>query len=259
MYVKTDYTDVTELSGDHVTQEQMDRIYQRYYWAGNFCKGKDVVELACGTGQSLGFISKLANSLIAGDISAPMVAKARKYYGERIDIRLMDALDTGLSDSSCDVVILFEAIYYLQDIKRFIGECHRILRKQGCLLIATANKDLFDFNPSPYSCVYYGVVELGDILTSNGFECEFFGGNPVASTAFRQRLLRPIKAFAVRLNLIPDTMAAKKIIKRFVFGRLVPMPAEIISGHRDVILPQAVLRGIADREHKVIYCAARKN
>jgi SAM-dependent methyltransferase len=258
MPIKTDYTDVTELSGDDVTQEQIDRICQRYYWAGEFCRDKDVLEVACGTGQGLGFISTLANTLIAGDISTPMVAKAKAHYGKRIDIRLMDAEDTQLPDSSCDVVILFEAIYYLPDMERFIKECRRILRTGGYLLLASANKDLYDFNPSPYSFVYYGVVEMGDWLTRNRFNCEFYGGSPVESATFRQRLLRPIKALAVRFNLIPDTMATKKILKRFVFGRLVPMPAEILAGDGNIIPPQPLVAGKTDATHKVIYCAARK-
>jgi len=240
-----------------VTQEQIDRIYQRYYWAGNFCRDKYVIELACGTGQGLGFLASISKSLIAGDISAPMVARARAHYGERIDIRLMDAQDTQLPDSSCDVVILFEAIYYLPDVEKFIIECRRILRTGGYLLLATANKDLYDFNPSPYSFTYYGVVEMGDWLARKGFSCQFFGGTPVGSVTLRQRLLRPVKAFAVRFNLIPDTMATKKIIKRFIFGRLVPMPDEIAAGIREIPL-QALVAGVANTTHKVIYCAARK-
>ncbi|MEN6473032.1 MAG: class I SAM-dependent methyltransferase [Syntrophaceae bacterium] len=258
MPFRTDYTDVTELSGDEVTQEQIDRTYQRYYWASEFCRDKDVVELACGTGQGLGFISTLAKSLIAGDISAPMVAKACAHYGERIDIRLMDALDTRLPDASCDVVILFEAIYYLPDIERFMKECRRILRNGGYLLIASANKNLYDFNPSPYSVNYYGVSELSDVLEHRGFSCTFWGGTPVDSVALRQRLLRPLKAFAVRFNLMPGTMATKKFIKRFIFGRLVPMPAEIAVGFKGVIPPRAISCAVADTTHKVIYCAAQK-
>jgi len=256
MTLKTDYTDVTELSGDNVSQEQIDRIYQRYYWACTFCQNKDVVELACGTGQGLGLISSKARSVVAGDISAPIIERARERYGTRIDLRIMDAQDTKLPDSSCDIVIIFEAIYYLSNIDSFLKECHRILRVGGYLLIATANKDLYDFNPSPYSVAYYGVVEMNDFLVRNGFQCEFFGGTPVGSVTFRQRLLRPIKAFAVRFNLIPDTMAAKKMIKRFVFGQLVPMPAEIEAGKSGIVPPHALKAGVADKTHKVIYCAA---
>ena len=41
-----DYVSVTEIAGDEVTQEQVDRMCNRYYWAGQYCANKDVVEAA---------------------------------------------------------------------------------------------------------------------------------------------------------------------------------------------------------------------
>ncbi len=41
-----DYVSVTEIAGDEVTQEQVDRLCNRYYWAGRYCSDKDVVEAA---------------------------------------------------------------------------------------------------------------------------------------------------------------------------------------------------------------------
>jgi len=258
MPIETDYSEVTELSGDDVTQEQVDRTYQRYCWASKFCRDKDVVELACGTGQGLGFISTLTKSLIGGDISAPMVAKARAHYGERIDIRLMDAQDTQLPDSSCDVVILFEALYYLPDATKFVRECVRVLRLGGRVLISTANPDLFDFNPSPYSYRYYGTMGLSELFESKGFQVGCYGGTPIEATSLRQRVLRPIKKIVVNLNLMPKSMAGKKILKRLVFGGLVKMPAEITSGMSTYIPPTPIPNNKPDTHHKVIYCEATK-
>jgi hypothetical protein len=42
-----DYLSVTEISGDEVSQEQVDRLCNRYYWARKYCKDKDVAEAAC--------------------------------------------------------------------------------------------------------------------------------------------------------------------------------------------------------------------
>ena len=52
-----DYISVTEIAGDEVTGEQIVRLGNRYYWAGCYCAGKDVVEAACGTGQGLGYLA----------------------------------------------------------------------------------------------------------------------------------------------------------------------------------------------------------
>ncbi len=147
----TDYAAVTELSGDEVSQEQVERMCHRYYWAGRYCRGKDVLEVACGSGQGLGYLGGIAKSLKAGDYSEDILERARSHYGARVELRQFDAQDMPYPDDSLDVVILFEAIYYILSVEAFINECKRVLRSSGKVLIATANKDLYDFNPSPYS------------------------------------------------------------------------------------------------------------
>jgi hypothetical protein len=51
-------------------------------------------------------------------------------------------------------------------------------------------------------------------------------------------------------------MAGKKLLKRLVFGRLVPMPAEIEAGMVPVRQPTPLPSDRPDRAHKVIFCAA---
>lgn len=250
-----DYTSVTEIAGDEVTHEQISRLCNRYYWAGQYCKGKDIVEVACGTGQGLGCLSRIAGSLEAGDYSEKMLSIARKHYGNRILLRQFDAQDMPFPDKSKDVIILFEAIYYIADAEKFVRECLRILRPGGTVLIATANKDLSDFNPSPYSRKYYGVCELNELFKKFGFKPEFFGNTPVNNISIRQKMLRLIKITVVTLGLMPKTMAGKKFIKRIVFGNLVTMPAEIDSNTSKYIKPTPLLEIKPDKIHKVIYCA----
>src|SRR2546425_9254983 len=58
-----DFTVVTELAGDPGSREQIQRAYRRYYWDGQYVKGADVVEVACGVGQGLGYLATLAKSV----------------------------------------------------------------------------------------------------------------------------------------------------------------------------------------------------
>ena len=251
-----DYLSVTELPGDDVSIEQIDRMCLRYYWAGTYCRGKDVLELGCGTGQGAGYLAGLASSYRAGDYSEKILGIARAHYGERIMFQQFDAQKMPFEKDSFDVVILFEAIYYLPSAERFVGECRRVLRPDGKVLIATANKDLYDFNPSPHSYTYYGVSELQDLFRRYGFDATFFGNTPVDSLSWRQRMLRPVKKFATNSGLMPKTMAGKKMLKRLVFGSLVPMPAEIVSGMVPNVDPVPIPADCADRKHKVLYCVA---
>jgi hypothetical protein len=133
------------------------------------------------------------------------------------------------------------------------------LRPGGKLLIAIANKDLYDFNPSPFSFVYHGVVELRDLLRSAGFAPAFFGYLRVDDVSLRQRLLRPVKGLAVRFNLMPKTMSGKKLLKRLVFGRMTTMPESIAAGMTAYSPPDPIPADAPDRAHKVIYCAAERS
>ena len=254
----TDFLSVSELSGADVTQEQVDRMGHRYAWAGAYCTGNDVVEVACGTGHGLGFLEFKARSIEAGDVSQPMVDRASAHYDDRINIGCFDAREMPWADVSKDVVIILEAIYYLPSFPEFLDECLRVLRPGGKLLIATANKDLSDFNPSPYSHTYYGVVELDSELRKKGFSAEYFAYMSVSGVSAKQRLLRPIKQFAVKLGIMPKTMAGKKLLKKLVFGKLVEMPAEFTEQHVQSYVPPEKLEIVRNSTHKVIYCAAER-
>jgi len=237
-------------------QEQIRRLCNRYYWAGQYCKGKDVVEVACGTGQGLGYLNEMARTFEAGDYSEDILSIARRHYGDRIQLKQFDAQNMPYGDQSKDVMILFEAIYYIPEAEQFVKECKRILRPEGMVLIATANKDLFDFNPSPHSYKYYGVMELSDLFSRHGFKCDFFGDTPVDAVSIRQKILRPIKKIVIALNLMPKSMAGKKILKRLVFGNLIEMPAEINENTAQYVAPSRLDPDTPDTRHKVIYCAA---
>lgn len=254
--MEPNFLSVTELAGDEVTQEQVERLCNRYYWAGTYCEGKDVLEAACGTGQGLGYLAKRAKSISAGDYTADLLNIAKEHYGNRIELKQFDAQAMPYTDNSMDVILLFEAIYYLPSAGKFVSECRRVLRKGGRVLIATANKDLYDFNPSPYSHTYYGVVELNQLFSKQGFSVECFGNTPVAQVSLRQKILRPIKKMAVELGLVPKTMGSKKLLKKLIFGGLIKMLAEIEEGLFLYVEPTRLSVSEPDRQHKVIYCAA---
>ncbi len=254
----TTFVEVTELAGDEVSQEQVDRVCSRYAWALGYVNGKDVLEVACGTGPGLGLLRGAARSLVGGDISDPILERARAHYGARVDIRKLDAVALPFADASLDVVIIFEALYYVPDAQKFADECRRVLRPNGVVLVSNANKDLFDFNPSPHSHVYHGVVELDQMFVARGFKTRFWGDVPLASVSLKQKVLRPIKRTVVALNLMPKSMAGKKLLKRLVFGNMRPFPAEITSAMLPVATSLVPIEaGGPDGRHKVILCEAR--
>jgi len=259
MNVDTDYVDVTEVAGDEITGEQLERMCHRYTWAAQYTADKRVLELGCGVGQGLGILGRNSKKLVGSDYSKSLLKIAYSHYGERFQLVECDAQDTGFNDGSFDVILLFEAIYYLPNVKCFIEESRRLLAPGGLLLLVMANNELSDFNPSPFSHKYFSASELRDMFSTEGFDTEFFAYLRVDSVPSWQRILRPIKKLAVRFNLIPNTMGAKKLFKRIVFGRLIRMPAELSGKEAPYVSPDPVTAGENDNEHKVIYCIAKLN
>jgi SAM-dependent methyltransferase len=256
---RADFIRITEIAGDLASREQINRIYQRYYWAGQYVRGGAVLEVACGCGHGLGYLSSVASAVYAGDVAEPVLAAARSHYGGRVPLARFDAQELPFAAKSFDAVVLFEALYYVPDASRFVSEAARVLRPGGHLLIVTANKDLFDFASSPFSVRYYGVAELGDLLTSAGFEATcFLGDTPIDSVPSRQRVLRPLKMLAAATRIMPKSKKMKAMVKRMVFGPMVRIPAEIEGGVECGPAPAPIPSGRPDMRHKVIFCAARR-
>jgi SAM-dependent methyltransferase len=256
---KPDFISVTERGGEMVSRAQLDRFHQRYIWAGRIGAGKDVLEMACGTGPGLGHLQAVSRRFSAGDIAPAVLEHARQHYRQRIDLYEFDAAHTPFADQSFDVVILFEAIYYVPDPEALLREVRRLLRPGGQFLVATANKDLFDFNPSPFSHRYFNPPELYNLLARHSFDASFFAGSPVPEDGLRQKLMRGLKKVGVGLHLIPSSMNGKRLIKRLVFGKLVPMPVELSIDDANYEEPVPISRDQPDTRHQVLYCIATRS
>lgn len=250
------FTTVTEIEGQPISNEQMNRMCHRYHWAARFAKDKDVIEVACGAGQGLGLLNQTAASVLAGDVSPEVLAAAEKTYGSTIDLKVFPAEAIPLPDTSIDVVLLFEAIYYVSDPATFFSEAKRVLRPGGKLLIVTANRDLYDFTPSPFSSRYLGVRDLAAELGQAGFSTDFYGYIDVNKAPIRQRLLRPLKSAASKFGLVPKTMYGKKLLKKLFFGKMTIMPANLADVPFRYSVPAKLDGSQPNKTYKVIYCCA---
>jgi ubiquinone/menaquinone biosynthesis C-methylase UbiE len=255
--MEIDYSTVTEIPGNRVTQEQLERMFHRYRFAENFSEQKEVLEVACGAGQGLGYLGKKAKRVIGGDYTETLIKRAKRYYKERIPLLRLDAHFLPFRDQSFDVVILYEAIYYLTQPEHFFDEAKRVLRKDGVLLIATVNKDWSEFNPSPFSTRYFSVPELGEFLGKKGFRAEMYGAFSVLPKGVREEMIATIRKAAVALHLIPKTMKGKELLKKIFYGRLQPLKEEIEEGICGYTPPLPVRSDVANHEYKVIYSVGR--
>jgi ubiquinone/menaquinone biosynthesis C-methylase UbiE len=258
--VKT-YNSVTETPDTKATSEQLERLYSRYRFALDFCDGKDVLEVGCGAGQGLGYIARIAKMVVGGDIDEQILDFARKTYSgnRKIEIRKIDAQNLPFENEGFDVVILYEAIYYLASPSKFIKEALRVLRKQGTLIICSVNKEWPDFNPSPYSYKYFSALELFGILKDNSFvDVALYGGCRISAEGWKSKITSFFKRTAVFLNLMPKTMRGKQFLKRMFFGKLYPMPSEIQEGMATYKEPVHLPLDAQSSIYKTLYAVACK-
>lgn len=255
---ETGFASVTELPGLRATAEQFAMMVTRYDLARRHCRGKDVLEVACGSGIGLGYLARDANHVIGGDVDEQVLAYARRHYQGRsnIEILQLDAHQLPLSDNSLDTVVLFEAVYYLADPLRFLREALRTLRPGGMLLLCSVNCEWHGFNPSPFSVRYFSARRLAELLRDAGFEPCLYGAFPDVTDSLQRRLIARVRRWAVRRGLIPRTMRGKELLKRMFYGPLAPLTPEL---HAEMAEPAALIElpdAVAPTEFKVVYAVA---
>jgi SAM-dependent methyltransferase len=113
---------------------------ERYVFAGQHVAGKDVLDIACGTGIGTDYLRKTGAARCWGiDIDPVAVAYAQAMY-EDCTFARGDATQIGLPDNSVDVVVSFETIEHVSDQPKFLAECDRVLRPGGLFICSTPNR-----------------------------------------------------------------------------------------------------------------------
>jgi len=255
-----DYSTITELPGSKVVKLQFERTYSRYKFAALRCEGKDVLEVACGGGQGLGLLAEKANRVVGGDCERRNLDYAYKTYksNNNVEVVELDAHNLTFPGNSFDIILLYEAIYYLHSPKLFLSECRRVLKDGGELIVCSANKDWVNFNPSPYSCRYFSVPELKQLLSAVGFNSQFYGAFPDRCNSFIDKVRSLIKRTVVRLNMMPKTMKGKVLLKKLFYGNMVELPSRLVDGIANYEMPVDIPCDRVDTMHTAIYVVAKK-
>ena len=226
----TNFTNVTELPGQGASKDQLSYMMTRYHLAKQFAKGKDVLEIACGSGTGLGYVAQEAKSMMGGDIDGNLVnIAADSYKGDaKVKVQKIDAQALPYEDKSYDLVLLFEALYYIPDVSKFIAEVKRIIRPGGVLIITSVNCQWHGFNKSPFSHKYFTATELLDMFKYESKSELLMGFHDLP--AGNNQIVSFVRQSAVKLGLIPKTMKSKELLKRIFYGKLTPIPKVIFDG-----------------------------
>lgn len=100
-------------------------------------KNKDIVEIGCGRGGGLSYITKNFSPATAKGIDMDKLAISfcnRNYTLDNLSFLHGDAQNLSLENNSCDVVINVESSHRYPNMEAFLGEVSRILRPNGYFL-----------------------------------------------------------------------------------------------------------------------------
>lgn len=214
--MRVNFSAETEMPGTKVSRDQLQIICHRYHIASKFVTEKEVLEVGCGPGLGLGYLSINAKRVIGGDITQNSLRYAQGHYNGRVGLVSMDAHKLPFRDSCFDVVIAVAAIIYL-DLPIFFDECHRVLKKGGVLILNTPNKDIPNFQGSRLSNNYFSTPELFAILNWHHFDAEFFGAFPISENPMIETVIRAWGSKV--LNMLPKGRVIREFFGNIIDGR----------------------------------------
>jgi ubiquinone/menaquinone biosynthesis C-methylase UbiE len=137
-------------------------------------EGDKVLDFGCGCGWGTEEISKKTKNVVGIDIDEEAVEIGRQRY-PNIDLRVQDLFDLNSGTDYFDVVTGVESIEHVDDPRKVLEEFHKVLRKNGTLILTTPNgtNTMQDGKPAnPYHIKEYSVDEMHQMLRETGFVTE---------------------------------------------------------------------------------------
>ncbi|HWO88532.1 MAG TPA: class I SAM-dependent methyltransferase [Gemmatimonadales bacterium] len=257
------FEDLTETTGIPLSAEGAEMMYTRYAAGAELARGKRVLEIGCGAGQGLALLSRSAKLVVGGDYSMALLRSGRAHYGDLQRLVRMTAEDLPFREASFDVVLFFEASYYVPRMTSAFDELTRIVAPGGTVLFVNANPERPDFITSPHSTHYHTAAEFRSELERRGFVVSVEGAFPVEPPA--TGVVAQLKGLALRLartvlealHLVPRTLRGRARLKRLVYGKLIEVPAELPEGFAPVAQRAPIGTGPVT-SFKVLYVTAVK-
>jgi SAM-dependent methyltransferase len=256
------FEQLTETTGIPLTDEAAEMMYTRYAVGARLADGKRVLELGCGAGQGLGLLDATANLTVGGDYSKALLSSGRTHYGDRVPLVRLSADRLPFTKAAFDVVLFFEASYYVPDMRSAFEELNRVLRPGGTVLFVNANPERPDFIPSPHSVHYHSADQFRAALEQLGMAVKLEGAFPVAESPAGSARWVQLPIAAARwllhtLGLVPKTLRGRARLKRLVYRNLREVPPELPQGFAREA-PRVPLGGGGAKGFKALYVSGTK-
>lgn len=179
--------------------------------AGCIKNSKKVLEVGCGIGTIVFWLSQQGCAAVGSDISSVAVEYGKQKY-PHISLNVESAEKLSYPDQEFDLVLSFDVLEHLFNVDRHLAEVRRVLKPGGCYLFQTPNKfsnAIFEtvrnrsLNWRYYHPSLHSPRQLKKRLTRNGFSSKFVKMNPV--TPFFLKKLPQVPPLLWLVKHIPFT------------------------------------------------------
>lgn len=143
-----------------------------YRFALPHVAGRLVLEVGCGEGYGAALLAARAAQVTGIDYDARTVAHAAATYSSARFLR-GNLAALSVRSACVDVVATLQVIEHVWDHGEFLGECLRVLRPGGLLIVTTPNRLTFspglDAPVNPFHTKEFSAAELTALITGHGF------------------------------------------------------------------------------------------
>lgn len=159
-----------------------------------------VLDIACGGHAGPNILAQKNCQITAADLDALCIALAKKYNpSQNINFCVQNATETTFNDETFDVITSFETIEHV-NCDKYLHEMHRILKKDGKLILSTPQNALGHIPVNPQHHIEFsleGIISLCarffEIEKIIGIKqgCIYFDDSPIGSNTIlflRKRL-----------------------------------------------------------------------
>ncbi len=124
----------------------MDHLYKKILFHLKDAPGKKLLDVGCGAGKVISLAGKDGFEVLGVEIEEKVAGLAQKnLQKERVKGKIItgDILKTKLKKEQFDVVVCSEVIEHVDSPEKIIQEIHRLLKKDGILILTTPHNQRY--------------------------------------------------------------------------------------------------------------------